>query len=614
VVVADLANGEALAVGGIDAPRAVELVLLRREGEGPVGRLPGGRHARALRVPLESPDGVALVDELLGGHGAQLEVAPPLGLSLALVEEHEVAQQPPLGLGGVVLGIVGRQPGGQLLGQRGHAHVAPVGLGLLFRLLLQLVEVAWQLPRRLDLHRIQQPVAQDASRDAVLLVVGADRLEHGRVARLEPALVGDDRAAALTHRGLAADEAGVALEALEAVGLLPHLQALADDRVEIHQDVLAQEPVHLVLARGVPQGQRPQLGGLVRRVVVDVHVRVRPPALDHEVHEALEGGLLGVGVVRPRALVRAVGVAPAPEVLDAALGADVGIALEVEEDVAPIGGRQPGVAATEGGREMAVVAGGGVGPRGHLERGLVPQQVEALSPELAGRELGGRGGEAVRRLDADGLEAVALHAPRSRDAAEVVVGLAAGAALGIEVAQRAVGHRLRVARDRARLDEALEPTGDVAVQCGVAVQLHGVLRAVAENQEGRRRLEALDAPEQPGVERELVDDVGPHLAGELRVEHLVAPGDAEHRRGDLHPPQEVEAPLPAPVEQQPLEDQWRALAHGRDRPLGLGDDPLARRVLAGAWSEIHVAAQLARQPRELLALVNLSPGTGEIAV
>jgi hypothetical protein len=53
------------------------------------------------------------------------------------------------------------------------------------------------------------PVTEGERRAAVLLVVGADRLEERGVAGGEPLLVGDDRAAALADRLLEADEAVV---------------------------------------------------------------------------------------------------------------------------------------------------------------------------------------------------------------------------------------------------------------------------------------------------------------------------------------------------------------------------------------------------------------------
>ena len=83
-------------------------------------------------------------------------------------------------------------------------------------------------------------------------------------------LVGDDRAAALADRRLPADEARVALQALEAVALLAHLQALAHHGEEVDEHALAQEDVDLVLARGVLQREGAQLGRLVGGVVEDV--------------------------------------------------------------------------------------------------------------------------------------------------------------------------------------------------------------------------------------------------------------------------------------------------------------------------------------------------------
>ena len=197
----------------------------------------------------------------------------------------------------------------------------------------EVVEVDAELRLGGRAHRVEQPVAQRERRRAVLLVVGADGFEQLVVGGLQPRLVGDDRSAALADALLETDEAVVALELLQRVAVLADLQALADDGVEVDEHPVAQEVVDLGLARGVLDRQRPQLGQLVRRVVEDVHAGVLGAQRDDAIDELLERGLLGVEVVRPRALVARACAPPAPQVLDA-LVADVGVALEVEEDVA----------------------------------------------------------------------------------------------------------------------------------------------------------------------------------------------------------------------------------------------------------------------------------------
>ena len=175
----------------------------------------------------------------------------------------------------------------------------------------------------------------------------------------------------------------VALELLQRVAVLADLHALPDDGVEVDEHVVAQEVVDLVLARGVLDRQRPELGRLVRGVVEDVHAGVLGAKLDHAVDEPLERRLLGVGVVRPDALVAGACAPPAPQVLDAAV-ADVGVALEVEEDVA---GARVGKQRVPSGalrlevsvRRLAAVA------RPDLKVGLVMQQVEAFGRERVAR-------------------------------------------------------------------------------------------------------------------------------------------------------------------------------------------------------------------------------------
>ena len=142
------------------------------------------------------------------------------------------------------------------------------------------------------------------------------------------------------------------------------------------------------------------LDALVRRVVEDVHVRgARARSSTDAVDEPLERGLLGVGVVRPDALVAAPRAPPAPEVLDAPV-ADVGVALEVEEDVARAGLGQERVA---GGALRA--RGGGASARRvsrdcDLQRGLVVEELEALAAERARVDVARCVGERAHGRDA----------------------------------------------------------------------------------------------------------------------------------------------------------------------------------------------------------------------
>ena len=90
-----------------------------------------------------------------------------------------------------------------------------------------------------------------------------------------------------------ADEAVEGLEALDRVALDAGPDPLPDDAVEVDEDAAAEQPVHLLLARRVALGEAREGGLLVGGVVVDVEGGVRVEPGDEEVHQALEGGLLG---------------------------------------------------------------------------------------------------------------------------------------------------------------------------------------------------------------------------------------------------------------------------------------------------------------------------------
>ena len=210
-----------------------------------------GGHGLVAHEPGER---VALVDQVGERHAAQIEVAPPRGLALAPVVEQEMREQAALGLRRCV--VVAVRPDSpsvrRSIERRDVGHplrraVLLLGLGL-----AEVVEVDAELaPPPRAASSLEQPVAQRQRRAAVLLVVGADRLEQLVVAGLEPGLVGDDRAAALADALLQAREAVVALELLQRVALLADLQALPHDGVEVDEDLVAQQLVDLVLARRV---------------------------------------------------------------------------------------------------------------------------------------------------------------------------------------------------------------------------------------------------------------------------------------------------------------------------------------------------------------------------
>ena len=87
-------------------------------------------------------------------------------------------------------------------------------------------------------------------------------------------------------------EAVEGLQLLDGVALDRGQQPLPHDLVEVHEDVAPKQPVDLILARVVAAHELLEVAGLVRRVVVDVELRVRCQAVHDHVDAALEGCLL----------------------------------------------------------------------------------------------------------------------------------------------------------------------------------------------------------------------------------------------------------------------------------------------------------------------------------
>ena len=102
----------------------------------------------------------------------------------------------------------------------------------------------------------EQPVAQLERGEAVLLVVGGDRVEASLVAVVEPALELDHGLVPGADVGLALEEE--LLDVLQPVRLDAGAQALADDLEQVDEHLAAQELVDLFLAGRVacPSGGR----------------------------------------------------------------------------------------------------------------------------------------------------------------------------------------------------------------------------------------------------------------------------------------------------------------------------------------------------------------------
>ena len=277
-------------------------VVLGREAEAlEAGAVPA--RLAEIGVELDHADRLALVDEVGVGHAAQLVVAPPERLVLAPVPAEQLGQQPGRPL------LVGRRRGGEvdaleIARQRGH-HLgdlggAPLGLGRLGGLGLQ--------GRARDLHAEPlpeveppglEPVAEEPRAHDVVAVVALDAAEDlvadealGGGAAAEPGLELDDAAPGILQGDLAG-EAVEGLEALDRVALDAGADPLPDDAVEVDEDAAAEQPVDLLLAGRVALGEAREGGLLVRGVVVDVEGGIRVEPGDEEVHQALEGSLLG---------------------------------------------------------------------------------------------------------------------------------------------------------------------------------------------------------------------------------------------------------------------------------------------------------------------------------
>src|SRR5699024_6891654 len=127
-----------------------------------------------------------------------------------------------------------------------------------------------------------------------------NRLEQIGRAGLQPGLIGDDRAAPFADAVLESAKTRVTLQLLQPIALFPDLERLPHDGVEIDEDLGPEKGIDLLLASGVVDRERAELGPLVRGVVVDVKVRVARAEGADVVDEGLERRLLRLGVVCPR--------------------------------------------------------------------------------------------------------------------------------------------------------------------------------------------------------------------------------------------------------------------------------------------------------------------------
>ena len=197
-----------------------------------------------------------------------------------------------------------------------------------------------------------KPIAQAQSGFAVVFVVVGDALKKfpglvglSAVAQLAVVGISDNRSGGIGHVAVAAVLTHVErLEFLDAVRALSDPQAGADDRVQVHEHVLAEQRVHRLLADTVTCGQAQQRRFLVRGVVVDVHAWMSFSTRGDVIEEVEERLALTLAIVCPERLEHVVVRRPfdyTEQILQPPIGGPVlgpeRIALEVEEDVAVVG-------------------------------------------------------------------------------------------------------------------------------------------------------------------------------------------------------------------------------------------------------------------------------------
>src|SRR3970282_338061 len=118
----------------------------------------------------------------------------------------------------------------------------------------------------------------------------------------------------------------------------------------------------------------------------------------------------------------ALGVRHPVQVLEAAAGLEVWVALDVVEEVARRGGGEQSEAAPLlRGKELVAVLPGALGVE--LERGLVAKRPERPGGQVRNRGAGGRVAERLKRRDPREVKALDLVAADRGDPHEVVVSL-----------------------------------------------------------------------------------------------------------------------------------------------------------------------------------------------
>ncbi len=188
-----------------------------------------------------------------------------------------------------------------------------------------------------------------------------------------------ERAAARRRRAqlLLAREAVELLEILQRVRLDARAQRVPHDRVQVDEQLGAQDRVELRLARRIAAGQPLERRRLVGAEVIDVHGAVRVEGGEDAIDDLLERALFLGRARRPERRVAAAHVADAEQILAAAVEREA-VAFEIEEEIAArrLGQAQEAVLGVE--RQHLVLA-----PlpaaRFQLDRGLVARALERFA-------------------------------------------------------------------------------------------------------------------------------------------------------------------------------------------------------------------------------------------
>ena len=538
---------------------------------------------RFLRLPdlvhvAQVADRVRRLHELLGRLPEQVVPQPPRGLLLPPVPVEKLGQEPAPLLLDRPFGGVDRNVARQRVDAR-------LRLGLACRQLFGCLAVFRLRARETPAlgsdragAEVLEPRAEPEGGHAVVAVVGSQLVEQALLPRSQPLLVLHHGEPCLGDRTLALGQVEL-LDLLERVRLHRGADSLPDDLVEVDEHAAPQKPVDFVLPGRVALHEPLHGRRLVRRVVVDVHRRVPVELRDDEIHERLEGGLLGRAVVGPQRPVGrlSVNLLDHPQQVFEAAVHRPRVGFDVEEGVerAGLGQRREALPRLVLQRRDELVEQASGPAAGELQSSLFAEACQRARIHLGdapiGRELGEEG-QCREMIVAQALLVEPAHPGHER---QVVVLAAAVHAHRVPDADRAVVDGLGVGRRRVPVPEnsCLEAPLRRPEERRVVGQPVRMRGAVSSHDVDVLWLRALQALQPLGVYAHLDDRRRFHPPRELGVGDLVAP--RSETTGGLDTDQEVCVTPPATVEERRLVDDVDAVLHGGQR-LRLGRAQLVR--------------------------------------